>query len=417
MKTAYFDCFCGAGGDMIIAAMLDAGIDGEVLISKIKSLGLGAEIKISRVKRCGIEATHFEVIEAGHHHHEHQKHANHETAAGHHDNDQVEHHHHHHRTLPDIKGIIRQSEFSQNVKENAIRIFERLGQAEAKMHGKHIDEVHFHEVGAVDSIIDVVTACAGLEMLGCDNIMASALAVGWGTVKTAHGILPVPCPATAELVKGVPITPGPVEMELLTPTAAAILTTFVKSYGPMPAMAVEQIGYGAGSKDSLKAPNVLRLCVGQTQDSQTDADTIVLLETNCDDITGETAGEILNMAMEAGALDAFITPIYMKHNRPAMILSVICPVDRAGDFEKLLFTQGVTLGIRKQVLPRAKLNRDVKQIVTEVGAINIKIGFYNGEIVFAKPEIADCIRIAKEKNLPLKQVVEIAMAQWRSFKH
>ena len=398
MKIAYFDCFAGAGGDMIIASMLDAGLDGGELISKIESLGLEAQIKISKVIRCGIAASYFEVIEHHHHHH-----------------GEVEHHHHHHRTLPDIKQIIRTSEFSDKVKQNAIRVFEKLGQAEAKVHGKHIDEVHFHEVGAVDSIIDIVAACAGFEMLGCEQIHASVLAVGSGTVKTSHGLLPVPCPATAEIVKGVPITPGPLEMELLTPTAAAILTTFAQSFGPMPAMNIETIGLGAGSKDSHKVPNVLRLCIGEVSASaDTETDSIALLETNCDDITGEVAGVIVDMAMQAGALDAFSSPIYMKNSRPAFTISIICRVEDTLRFEKLLFTQGVTLGIRKQNLVRAKLKRTVVDINTPLGGVRVKQGFYENKIVFAKPELADCVKIATEKGVAVKEVIEIIMSAYKT---
>ncbi|MDO8303077.1 MAG: nickel pincer cofactor biosynthesis protein LarC [Sedimentisphaerales bacterium] len=384
MKIAYFDCFSGAGGDMITAAMLDAGLSEELLTQQISTLGIhDMELKVSQATRCGIKALRFEPLAP---------------------------HQHHHRHLADILHIINNSGISQSAKERAVEVFKKLAAAEAHVHGTDIESVHFHEVGAVDSIVDIVSACVGIEQLKIEKVYCSPLALGGGTVKSEHGILPVPAPATAELVKNVPTFGGPEQVELLTPTAAAILTTFATSFGAMPAMSIETIGHGAGSRDSKTLPNIVRLVIGEAAAAaDTESDYVTLLEANCDDITGELAGHIVERLMVQGALDAFTMPIYMKHSRPAILLSAICKPQDAPQIEKFLFEQGVTLGIRRQIIQRSTLKRDFVTVATAYGDIRIKRGFANDKVVFAKPEFSDCEEAARQHNVPVKIVADAAM--------
>ena len=387
MRTAYFDCFCGAGGDMIVASMLDAGLREEFLRGQLSTLGIhDLEIKISHITRCGIKAVRFEPTAPPQHHHRH---------------------------LGDILHIIKNSGISETAKARAIEIFNKLAAAEAHVHRTETSNVHFHEVGAVDSIVDIVSACIGIEELKIEKVYSSALALGGGTVNTEHGILPVPAPATAELVKNVPTFGGPEQMELLTPTAAAVLTTFASSFGTMPAMTIKAVGHGAGSREIKHLPNVVRLIIGETASATlADSDYVMLLEANCDDITGELTGHIIESLMTQGALDAFTMPIYMKHSRPAVLLSVLCNPQDAHQIEKFLFEQGVTLGIRRQIIQRSKLARDFVTVNTPYGDIRIKRGYLGERIVFAKPEFSDCAKIAAEKNLPVKFVTDAAITAY-----
>lgn len=386
MKIAYFDCFSGAGGDMITAAMLDAGLSEELLKQQISTLGIhDIELKVSPTTRCGIKAVRFEPVAP---------------------------HQHHHRHLGDILHIINNSGISQSAKERAAEVFKKLAAAEAHVHGTDISSVHFHEVGAVDSIVDIVSACIGIEQLKIEKVYCSPLALGGGTVKSEHGILPVPAPATAELVKNVPTFGGPVQIELLTPTAAAILTTFATSFGTMPAMTVETIGHGAGSRDSKTLPNIVRLVIGEAAAAAADSDYVMLLETNCDDITGELAGHLVERLMTRGALDAFTVPMYMKHSRPAILLSVICKPQDAPQIENFLFEQGITLGIRRQIIQRSTLKRDFVTVDTAYGRIRIKRGFVGDKAVFAKPEFCDCEKAAIENNVPVKAVIIAAITAY-----
>ncbi|MHC4265418.1 MAG: nickel pincer cofactor biosynthesis protein LarC [Planctomycetota bacterium] len=389
MKVAYFDCFAGAGGDMICAAMLDAGLDGEFLKEQIATLGLeNLEIKIDKARRGGINAQRF-IPKAPEQHH--------------------------HRNLEQITTIIRQSKIADQAKQLAIGIFYKLAEAEAKIHGKKPEEIHFHEVGAVDSIVDIVSASIGLVSLGIERVYSSALSVGGGTVKCAHGVLPVPAPATAELIKGVPIVSGPKQVELLTPTAAAILTTIVDEFGPLPEMHIESIGYGAGSMDPDEFPNVLRLFIGETEGGAT-ADTVCLLETNVDDTSGELIGAVTTQLLEKGALDVYTTAISMKHNRPAVKISVICEIKDAGVLEQVLFEQAGTLGIRKQIISRSKLERDFVEVETEYGKINVKIGLSEGKIVSYKPEFSDCLEASKKHQVAVKAVIDAAISAFKKTK-
>jgi len=388
MKIGYFDCAAGAGGDMIAAAMLDAGLDAEFLKAQLGTLGIkNLDIKITETKRGGLRALAFEPVIPEQHHH---------------------------RNLEQIAKIISQSKISEQAKKTAITIFEKIARAEGNVHNKDPKDIHFHEVGALDAIVDIVSASVGVEALGLEKVYCSALSVGGGTVKCAHSLLPVPAPATAELLKGVPIAGGPAQAELLTPTAAAILTTIVDEFCPLPSMKIETIGYGAGAAQFENFPNVLRLIVGKpAAENLANADSVCLLETNIDDAGGELVGLMTEKLFEQGALDVFSTPIYMKHNRPAVQISVICRIEDARQLEQVLFKQGLTFGIRRQILQRSKLAREFVSVQTEFGEIKIKTGSLNGKIVNAKPEFSDCASAAKKHNVSVKAVIEAAISAFK----
>lgn len=388
MKIAYFDCFAGAAGDMIVAAMLDAGLDADFLKSQLATLGLkNIDIKIAQTARAGLRAASFIPVVPK----EHQ-----------------------HRNLKDITEIITKSKISEKAKKTALAVFEKIAKAEGKVHGKDPNEIHFHEVGALDSIVDIVSASVGFDALGLDKVYCSALSVGGGTVECAHQLLPVPAPATTELLKGVPIIGGPGQVELLTPTAAAVLTTVVDRFCPLPAMKIEKIGYGAGSLESEKFPNVLRLILGQVVDETgANADSICVLETNIDDVSGELVGSVTEKLFKLGALDVFTTPIYMKRGRPAEQISVICKISDIQSLERILFEEGLTFGVRKRIMQRTKLAREFVTVRTEFGQIKIKVGSLDGQVVNAKPEFADCAAAAEKHKVPLKTVLDAAMSAYK----
>jgi len=388
MKICYFDCFAGASGDMLVAAMLDAGLDADFLKAQLATLGIkNLDIKLTETRRCGLRAISFEPVTPEQRHH---------------------------RKLEQITKIISQSKISEQAKKTAIAIFERIAQAEATVHNKEPQDISFHEVGALDSIVDIVSASIGLQALGVEKVYCSVLSVGGATVKCAHKLLPVPAPATAELLKGIPIAGGPTQAELLTPTAAAILTTIVDQFCPLPAMKIETVGYGAGSLQFEDFPNVLRLILGQTTvENLANADSVCVLETNIDDISGELVGSVMDKLFEHGALDVFTTPIYMKQGRPAVQISVVCKIEDVQRLEQVLFEQGLTFGIRKQILQRSKLARDFVSVETEFGEIQIKTGTLGGKIVNAKPEFSDCVSAAKKHNVPVKAVLDAAVSAFK----
>jgi uncharacterized protein (TIGR00299 family) protein len=390
MKIAYFDCFSGAAGDMLTAAMLDAGLDFDFLKSQLATLNLpqnNLQLTISEVKRAGLRALLFAPVIVEEHHHRH---------------------------LEDIKKIINNSKIDDKPRQTAIAIFERLAKAEAAVHGKDPNDIHFHEVGAIDSIVDIVSAAIGLDALSIEKVYCSPLAVGGGTVKSAHGVLPVPAPATAELLRGVPIVGGPVNKELLTPTGAAILTTVAESFGPMPQMKIEATGAGAGTLESDQIPNVVRLFIGQAADqSQASADSVCLLETNIDDINPEIIASATDKLLAEGALDVWTTPIIMKRSRPAITLSVICTPNDIGKIEQTIFEAGLTFGIRRQIIQRSKLARKFVTVLTKFGEIKIKVGLWAGKIVNVKPEFADCAAAAQKHNVSVKEALEAALLAYR----
>ncbi|HEX5081849.1 MAG TPA: nickel pincer cofactor biosynthesis protein LarC [Blastocatellia bacterium] len=386
-RTLYLDCFAGASGDMLVGAMLDCGLDFESLRSELLKLGVeGYELSLNRVDRSGISAAKFDVhLTAAAHSHDH-----------HHDH---HHSHSHHRSLSEIKKIISSSNLREWVKGRAQTIFQRIGEAESKIHGIPVESVHFHEVGAIDSIVDIVGACVAFDALKIERIISSPLHVGSGTFQCAHGTYPVPGPATAELLKGVPIYSKDVEGELVTPTGAAIISTLAESYGPAPMMRIEKIGYGAGTRDYPKFPNALRAIIGELEeDADRTPTTVTVIEANIDDLNAQVFGYLMEKALAAGALDIFYTPAQMKKNRPGVLLTLLCePADRERMCD-LIFRETTTLGVRYRNEHREILTREFVTVETEYGPIRIKISrAKDGRVMNASPEFEDC-RAAAEKN-------------------
>jgi len=408
VSLAYFDCFSGASGDMILGALLDAGLDFKALQAQLSKLNLDEyDISEEQVLRSGIGGTKFNVIlhdQAQSHDHDH---------AG----DDHEHtHNHSHRNLGDVKQIIEESPLSSRVKEQSIEIFTRLAQAEAKVHRSTVERVHFHEVGAVDAIVDIVGACIGFEILGIDEIYCSELVTGSGHVHCAHGTMPVPAPATAELIQGVPTRAGNIQKELLTPTGAAILVTLAESFGPRPGFTSTSTGYGAGTRDFHGQPNLLRVFIGDfLSKSSEEEDQVWIVETNLDDISAEAIGYVAEQLFEIGALDVYTTPIQMKKNRPAVLLSVIVDSDSLDAIETLLLEETTTFGVRRYQVQRRKLSRETRPAETSYGQVRIKIGRMEGRIVKATPEYEDCKLLASEAGAPFTRVYNEAAqkaAEW-----
>ena len=386
MRIGYFDCFSGISGDMTLGALVDAGVDAAAIKSAIGSLGLPCELSFETVRRCGMRATYARVEAAPEHVHRHLHH---------------------------IEAIIDKSTLSPRQNELAKRIFQRLGEAEATVHGIEIKKVHFHEVGAVDSIVDIVGAAVGLDLLGVDRFESSPLPPGRGWVKAAHGKMPLPAPATAELLKGVPLASSDVEMEMTTPTGAAIVTTVGETFGPLPAMTIDAIGLGAGTRDFPGQANILRLFVGKVS-IPADGDRVWVLETNLDDLPGEIVGYTTTQLMAAGALDAYVTPIQMKKNRPGVMVSVICDEAAIPLMEEVLFRETTTLGIRRYPASRHKLRRQATEVTTTFGPIKGKLGWIEGRAPTFSPEHDDCARVAAEQGVVLREVHDAAHAAYRS---
>ncbi|CAN5813206.1 nickel pincer cofactor biosynthesis protein LarC [soil metagenome] len=386
MRIAYFDCFSGISGDMTLGALVDAGVDPEAIRSSVARLGLEFGLSFETVRRGGFRATYARV-EAP------QEHA--------------------HRHLHHIEAMIDKADLPPKQAELARRIFRRLGEAEAAAHGMDVQKVHFHEVGAVDSIVDIVGAAVGLDLLGVDRFEASPLPPGRGWVRAAHGRMPLPAPGTAELLKGIPLADSPVEMELTTPTGAAILATVADRFGPLPAMTIETIGLGAGTKEIPDQANILRLFVGTLADTA-GSDRVVVLETNLDDLPGEIVGYTMQQLMEAGALDAFVTPIQMKKNRPGVMISVLCPEARAEDLEAILFRETTTLGVRRSTVSRHKLRRQSAEVETPFGLVKGKLGWLGDRPPMFSPEYDDCARIAVAQGVALREIYLAAQASHAS---
>jgi len=391
-RTLYLDCFAGASGDMLVGAMLDCGLDFELLRTELLKLGVeGYELSLARVDRSGISAAKFDVHLTGALH-LHGHHHNHEHSHGHERQS-------HHRSLSEIKRIISSSNLSELVKGRAQAIFQRIGEAESKIHNAPIETVHFHEVGAIDSIVDVVGACVAFDALKIGRIISSPLHVGLGTFQCAHGTYPVPGPATAELLKGVPIYSKDVEGELVTPTGAAIISTVAESYGPMPMMKIEKVGYGAGTRDYPKFPNALRAIIGEMgEDADLTPATVTVIEANIDDLNAQVFGYLMEKALAAGALDIFYTPAQMKKNRPGVLLTLLCnPPDRERMCD-LIFRETTTLGVRYRNEHREILTREFVTVETEYGPIRVKVSrARDGRVMNASPEFEDC-RVAAEKS-------------------
>ena len=419
-RVMYFDCFAGAAGDMVLGALLDAGLPLEALTQALGSVGVGHELKAIKVVRAGITATHVDLVAAAGHddgHRHHQQH--HPGDAGHHHG----HHHggheqlhsHEHRSLAEITHLIGHSALSAAGKARAIELFRRIGEAEAAIHNMSIDEVHLHEVGAVDSIVDIVGAVFALEWFGIDDIVASPLNVGGGMVEMAHGVFPVPAPATLRLLADAPVYSSGIQSELLTPTGALIISSYARAYGPMPAMTVERIGYGAGTRDLGKVPNVLRVVIGErTAASATppDVETIVQLECEIDDMSPQLFGPVSDRLFAAGALDVFLTAAQMKKGRPGTLLTVLAPPDKREAICDLVFRETTTLGVRFQEMWRETLDRKWVDVAVTGGTVRVKIATRRGEIVNAAPEFEDCVRVATATGRPVKVVQAEALRAW-----
>ncbi|MBI5248446.1 MAG: nickel pincer cofactor biosynthesis protein LarC [Desulfomonile tiedjei] len=383
MKIVYFDCFAGASGDMILGSLMDAGLSLEQLKSELDKLHLTHyDLQVMKVTKRGIGGSQAVVsIDQGHHHH-------------------------HHRHLQDIKEIIEKSDLDVPVKKHSIAIFTRLAEAEARVHRSTVEHIHFHEVGAMDAIIDVVGSVAGLSALGVEKVYCSPLHVGTGTVKCAHGVLPVPAPATAELIKGKPVYSTGVQGELLTPTGAAILTTLASDFGPMPNMSVEKVGYGAGTSDPA-IPNLLRMIIGQSSEQMRgyDLERVAVAETNIDDMNPQMYDYLIQKMLDMGALDVFLVPMHMKKNRPGTLLTVICALERITEFSDFLLRETTTIGLRWRIDNRIKAHRSIKEIQTKYGPVKIKVAEVDGMATNIAPEYEDCRRLALEKKIPLKEVM------------
>jgi pyridinium-3,5-bisthiocarboxylic acid mononucleotide nickel chelatase len=388
MKCAYFDCFSGISGDMTLGALLDAGVPIEQLRGELHGLNLpGWELSAEKVWKNGMAATYAKVRAQ-------------DTAT--------------HRSLSTILEIIEKSALSDLVKNRAAAIFQKLGEAEAAVHDVPLEKIHFHEVGAIDAIIDIVGACIGFAALGIDSFACSALNVGGGTAKMAHGVLPVPAPATARLLLGKPTYSNGVQKELVTPTGAAIVATVCSNFGPQPPMTVSAIGYGAGTADLEGQPNVLRLMVGEAAEKRTaaESETIRVLEANLDDMNPQIYGYFLEKALAAGALDVFSTPVQMKKNRPGMLVTVLCKPEDEPKFHELFFAETTTLGVRTYTAERRVLARQWETVHTNFGEVRIKVARLNGHIRQASPEFEDCRKLAEAQNIPLQKVMEEAMRTW-----
>ena len=396
MNAIYLDCFAGISGNMFLGACLQLGVPIAHLASELEKLTFDDHysIVIDDVSKNGIAAVHLDVdINAHHHEHHHD-----------HEHDHHEHHHeHHHRSMADIRSIIESSTLSLEVKKLSLLIFEKLAAAEGKVHNRPADEVHFHEVGAVDSIIDIVGCAVCIDYLNVDRVFVSKINVGSGMVHCAHGLMPVPAPATAELLKNFPTYRSTIEKELTTPTGAAIVAALAEYSFDLPNdLSVEKIGYGAGTYD-LEIPNVLRIYYGSTAEKK--ARQFFKLETNIDDMNPQIYGYLYDRLLGAGALDVWTAPIYMKKNRPAHILTVLTDDDHKNDCAKIIFEETTTLGIRVvDVKQRIEAERRIAKVETSFGEVSCKVSAFDGKIVSIMPEFEDCKRLAIKHNVPLKNI-------------
>jgi pyridinium-3,5-bisthiocarboxylic acid mononucleotide nickel chelatase len=443
MRIAYLECFSGMSGDMFLGALVDAGVPARVLEDAVRALGVGARLEISRVVRSGISATKVDVWvdgerdvpweerrDTGHSHehshenpHEHSRHthshAGESSRAGGPAPHEHSHSHEHGRGLTEIRQIISAASISETAKKTAIGIFEALGRAEAKIHNTPVESVHFHEVGAVDAMVDIVCAAVGAEALGVGEIVCSPLNVGGGTVKCTHGMFPVPVPATVELLADAPVYSSGLQAEMVTPTGAAIVKTLASRFAPFPEMKIEKYGYGAGSRDFTGHPNVVRITIGEAASNdlaaKTASETITVLEANLDDLNPQVFGYVMDRLFEEGALDAFGVPVQMKKNRPGMLLTVLCKPEDTSKLMQLIFTETTTLGVRRRDEMRQTLARRWEKVGTRWGDVRIKIASMNGTVTNYAPEYEDCRRIAAEHHVPLKTVMGESIQAYLHF--
>jgi uncharacterized protein (TIGR00299 family) protein len=389
MKLVYFDCFSGISGDMALGALVDAGCDVQHLRAELEKLNVsGWQLSAEKVWKNGMAATYVKVSAE-----DQQK----------------------HRSLSAILEILSNSQLAGPVRERAAAIFQRLGQAEARVHDVPLEKIHFHEVGAIDAIVDIVGACVGFAALGIEKFACSPLNVGGGTAKMAHGVLPVPAPATASLLKGKPTYSNGVQSELVTPTGAAIIATLCDSAGPQPPMTVASIGYGAGTADLEGQPNVLRIMIGEAVEKIVPGydEEIAVIEANLDDMNPQIYGYVLEKALAAGALDVYTTPVQMKKNRPGTLLTILCKPSDTNALISLIFAETTTFGARTYRAQRRALPRESVKVTTTYGDVRIKLSRVNGRILHVAPEYDDCRKLATEKNVPLQQVISEALRRYQ----
>ena len=435
MRIAYLDCFAGISGDMFLGALLDAGVPAQVLHDATAALNLGASLKIERVDRSGISATKVHVFEgdklaeqapqqqASQHVHTPQLQTQHLHKSGHahthdhHHDDEPTHTHAHGRSLSAIRTLIQEAPLADPVKRTAICAFELLGASEAKIHNVPVEDIHFHEVGAVDAIVDIVASSAGIHHLQIGAWHSSPLNVGGGMVVCAHGTFPVPAPATADLLRGVPTYSAHVQKELVTPTGAALIRALEPTFGPQPAMQAEQIGYGAGTRNPKDFPNVLRLTIGEGSEPQAhrhdETESVTVLETALDDLSPQLLAYVTEAALAQGALDVMLTPVIMKKGRPGTLLTILCNEANSSVLQQLILRETSTLGLRIRRDRRACLDRSHATVETAYGPIRIKRGSLAGEELNAAPEFEDCRAAALQHKVPVKQVQQAAIAAYR----
>ncbi|MGE4283791.1 MAG: nickel pincer cofactor biosynthesis protein LarC [Clostridia bacterium] len=400
MRVLYFDCFSGISGDMTLGALLDLGIDKQQFLDELKKINAeGYAIEFSRAKKNGIEGMNVEVVLHDHEHHEHHNDGNHHT----HEHKREAHHEHEHRNLNDIEKIINESTLDENIKKLSKAMFTKVAQAEAKIHGTAIEHIHFHEVGALDSIVDIVGVAICIHILKIDKIMSSPLHDGTGFIKCQHGLIPIPAPATLEIMReaSIPVYSTGIKSELVTPTGAAIIAALSEEFGSMPEMIVEKIGYGAGKRD-MEIPNLLRVAVGELK-KKDESHEVTVMETTIDDMTGEVSGYVMERLFSIGALDVFYTPIYMKKNRPAVKLTVICSHDKVDSVEHVILQETSTIGIRKYRTERVCMNREIVSLETPYGIVRVKVSTLD-DIKKCAPEYEDCKKLAEINHIPLMNI-------------
>jgi hypothetical protein len=431
MKTLYLDLFSGISGDMFVGALLDLGVDYGHLEAELGKLPVaGYHLHAARGSKCGISGIKFDVHlehdhDAGHgHDHAHTHQHDHQGHHHSHEHNHAEAHTHihdehgHERTFTEISRLIQASPLSGWVREKSLAVFRRIAVAEGKIHGVAPEKVHFHEVGAVDSIVDIVGGCLALELLGKPRVLASPVVEGFGWVHCAHGRFPVPAPATLAILgaRGIAVSQCEEPHELITPTGAALLAEFVESFGPMQSLVAEKIGFGLGTRDNKTRPNVLRAILGTGTEIVSavergwEADTVAVLESNLDDVSAEVLGNFVEQALAGGALDVFHTPIQMKKNRPGVLLTVLCSPDQADGLTEQMLRETGSFGVRRTIAERKKLGRDFANVETAYGTITVKLGRLGGKVIHAVPEFESCRAQAKKADVPLKQVYEAALS-------
>jgi len=412
----YFDCFAGAAGDMILGALLDAGLPFDELQRALGSLAVdGWDVSVDKVIKTGVTATKFRVHEHSHPPSPGHGHAGFGAASHAH----AHSHPHGHHSLKEIEAAIRRSALSAAGKARAIAMFHRLAEAEAAIHGMPVDQVHLHEVGALDSIIDIVGAVFALEWFNADRIVVSPLNVGGGMVRSAHGVFPVPAPATVALLKNAPVYSSGIQSELLTPTGALILTEYASEYGPVPAMRVNKVGYGAGDRDLAETPNVVRVLVGEAESPSPKPQapshvghTVVVLECEIDDMNPQFFGPLMDKLYGAGALEVFYSSVQMKKNRPGTLMTIVARPEHRERLSDIVFRESTTIGVRYQEMSRDCLDREMVTVVTAVGPVRFKVARRNGQIVNAQPEFDDLAKLAAERSIPIKEIQALAQKAW-----